>query len=335
MEDLFVRRRAADSNRRFDEVRFTSVVKCAEPKGEARQANKKALAYSVLVHTEQGARTALRFGLKEIYFDVCGFAGDPKADLPQLAAQMRGRRGNLVPYLPQIILPREESAYLSQIKDWQAAEAIEGVVVNNLGHIAFLRSNGWEKKIYAGSGLNIFNSAACRFMADLGLSRAMLSPEMTLPQLQHLNKAGLETELFAQGALQLMVSEYCVLGAACGHRSKDEKGESPCQRPCQHMQDVYLCDEKGYRFPIRSDHACRMHVFNSREHCLLEDLPVLKEAGVDRLLLDMRLYDPKQAETVLRLYKDAATDSFAFEEAKRRLPSVIKEYTKGHLYRGV
>ena len=78
-----------------------------------------------------------------------------------------------------------------------------------------------------------------------------------------------------------------------------------------------------------------MHVFNSREHCLLEDMPQLAAAGVDRLLLDLRLYDNQRAGRVLSLYREAAQDRFAYEEAKRKLPSLMKEYTKGHLYRGV
>ena len=98
---------------------------------------------------------------------------------------------------------------------------------------------------------------------------------------------------------------------------------------------MFIQDEKGYRFPLRQDRACRMHIFNSREHCLLEELPALRDAGVDRVLLDLRLYDQRRAGQILDLYRDVTKDEFTYAEAKRRLPSLIKEYTKGHLFRGV
>ena len=61
----------------------------------------------------------------------------------------------------------------------------------------------------------------------------------------------------------------------------------------------------------------------------------MRDAGVDRALLDLRLYDKRRAAQVLDLYRGVTEDEFIFAEAKRRLPSVMKEYTKGHLFRGV
>ena len=168
-----------------------------------------------------------------------------------------------------------------------------------------------------------------------GVSRIALSPELTLTQLEQLDPLPLETEVFVQGALQLMVSEYCLLGAACGGRCKSNEENTPCSRPCRKGQTLFLQDEKGYRFPLRQDRACRMHVFNSREHCLLEELPALRDAGVDRGLIDLRLYDKRRAGQILDLYRGVTEDDFAFAEAKRKLPSLMKEYTKGHLFRGV
>ena len=167
------------------------------------------------------------------------------------------------------------------------------------------------------------------------MSRVALSPELTLTQLEQLEQLPVETEIFAQGALQLMVSEYCLLGAACGGRCLTADGKNPCSQPCREQTPLFLQDEKGYRFPLREDRACRMRIFNSREHCLLEELPALRDAGVDRALLDLRLYDKRRAVQVLDLYRGVTEDEFVFAEAKRRLPSVMKEYTKGHLFRGV
>ena len=172
-------------------------------------------------------------------------------------------------------------------------------------------------------------------MAELGVSRVWLSPELSLTKLRQLDSAGLECEYLGQGAVQVMLSEHCVLGAVCGGRRQDKKGVSACSQPCRKGEARYLSDEKGYRFPLAVDAACRMHIFNSREHCLFEDMDVLYAAGVDRLLLDMRLYEDRRADQLLELYAAAGGDAFSAAEAKLRLPELVREYTKGHLYRGV
>ena len=94
---------------------------------------------------------------------------------------------------------------------WQKL-GLPALVVNNIGQAALCRNQGWEDEIFAGPGCNIYNSAACRYLRKNRFRRAVLSPELNLGQLHNLDDNGLETEVFAQGALQLMVSEYCLQG---------------------------------------------------------------------------------------------------------------------------
>ena len=329
VEQLFQQRKAKDTERPLDLEVFHTVVKKAEPGAQPRQEN--ALPQVVaLVENKQGLQIALRKGIREIYWDAVGFAGRGKVDYAALVTLAKSKKAELIPYLPQIILPHQEDKWRRQFSLWQEA-GITAVVANHLGQVPLLRNSGWMGKIYAGSGMNIFNSASSAYLGKLGMRRQILSPELTLEQLGKMDLTQCEGEIFAQGALQLMVSEHCLLGAACGGR--DEK--HPCSKPCRSGGPYFLKDEKGYAFPFRCDTECRMHIFNSRELCLLEELPQLAERGISRVILDLRLYEPKQAERIVELYMEACEDLFGYEEAKRKLPSVIKEYTKGHLFRGV
>lgn len=218
---------------------------------------------------------------------------------------------------------------------WQDT-VIEAVVVNNLGQIGILEELGWEKDVFAGTALNCYNSRTCRMLADMRIRRVTLSSEMTYTQIKGLRRGELETEVFAQGALQLMISEYCAPGALCGGRSAEKGQNRACSQPCLNSGKHYhLQDEKGFVFPLRLDPACRMHIFNSREHCLLKDIPELEKAGVDRLLLDVRLYLRPIATRLMDLYRLAVKDRISFEDAKSRIDAIMHDYTKGHLYRGV
>ena len=317
----------------LDDASFAQVLRDAEAEKKKTVPRDKKLSLSVLVNGEEQLEEALRRGYNDIYFDLCGFKNVAEAE-PGRLMERAAAKARLIPYLPQIVLPREAESFRRKLCQWLELRPA-AVCVNNLGQIQLLHDLGWQGAIYSGQGLNAYNSEACRFLQRHGVSRVALSPELTLTQLEQLEQLPVETEVFAQGALQLMVSEYCLLGAACGGRCLTADGKNPCSQPCREKTPLFLQDEKGYRFPLREDRACRMHIFNSREHCLLEELPALRDAGVDRALLDLRLYDKRRSVQVLDLYRGVTEDEFIFAEAKRRLPSVMKEYTKGHLFRGV
>lgn len=333
VEDILGQRRAKDRGRKFDHVRFSTVLKAAEPRSSEKKLSGLPELVA-LVENPQKALSAVKRGVRDIYFDAVGWSGREPIDYPQLASAVADQGGRLIPYLPQVILPHEETHWVELLEQWKKCR-IEAMVINNLGQAALFRAHGWDRGVYGGSGLNVFNAPACRLLADQDIRRILLSPELTLEHLQQLDGSGCETEVFIHGPLQLMVSEYCLLGAVLGGRDCQDGKAAACTRPCRRTEPLCIKDEKGYTFPIRCDAACRMHVFNSRELCLLEELPELSAAGVARGVLDLRTYDQQRAERLLDLYQEAVTDLFSFAEAKRRMPRLVQEYTKGHLHRGV
>lgn len=334
--DILQQREAKDL-RQLDKVKFALAVRKSEPRPAALAPAKNSgrMQLSALVADQEQAQLAASRGIRDIYFDAVGFAGRAKIDYRQVISLLQQDSARLIPYLPQIILPHEEKAWEEMIRSWQSI-AIDAVVANNLGQFSLLRNLGWQKTIYAGMGFNCFNSRSCLLLGQMKIKRVTLSPEMTMEQLRQLRSSGLETEVFAQGAMQLMVSEYCAAGALCGGRYHEGDKHTSCTRPCRKPgAQYYLRDEKGFTFPLRFDRACRMHVFNSRQHCLLKEIPELAKAGIDRLLLDLRLYPRPIARRLLDLYRMAVSDSLNFAEAKTRIDTVMQDYTKGHLYRGV
>jgi U32 family peptidase len=331
--DELLYQRQSREQRPFDQIRFAQSVK--NNTLPTRRALPSRMQLSVLAADREQALLAASRGVHDIYLDAVGFAGREKLDYPLIAKEVERQGSRLIPYLPQIILPQEEAAWRELIISWHN-NSIEAVVINNIGQLALMRELGWDRALYAGMGINCFNSYACRLLQEQGVSRVILSPELTDEQLRELRPGALETEVFAQGALQLMVSEYCAAGALRGGRDLADGKDQACSRPC--LQDgtkLHLRDEKGFIFPLRFDSACRMHVFNSREHCLFKEIPALQQAGVGRLLLDLRLYNRQRAGRLLDLYLLAVKDRISFEEARDKINTLMRDYTKGHLHRGV
>jgi len=297
-----------------------------------KRVQNKQLSLCAMVADATMAVIAAQGGIKEIYFAGERFA--PRLQYPnisELKKQLDPSGARLVMALPRIWQENEEKEWRQRIEEWKKA-GIEAVLAGNIGSIKLLQQMQWPGQIYGDSGLNVFNSASCRFFAKEGLSRITLSPELNLEQLRALQEIpGMEKELQVQGAVPLMVSEHCLLGAQLGGHTAGQA----CTRPCKKDGAYSLRDEKGYIFPCRFDQSCRLHLFNSMDLCLLEDLSELAAAGIDRIRLDLRLYDSQKAKKICSLYREGIKGGVSLEKAWQKVPTVITGYTKGHLYRGV
>lgn len=284
---------------------------------------------AILVDDVDLARDCHKAGINDIYFAAEPLKPQPALNIYDIAAELNG---NLTIAMPRIIAEQAAEQMIANIKAWQQS-GVKSLLIENCGQIELAKAADWQGTLYGGSNLNIFNSASSEFYNQQGLVRLTLSPELTLSQMTKIS-CNAQKEVIAQGALELMVNEYCLLGAACGGRDQDVVCSVPCKDKIG--AKVSLRDEKGYVFPCRFDQNCRMHIFNSRQLCLLEDIPALAKAGVDVIRLDLRLYQREQALRITELYRLAVFDEgWGLEDAWNKLQLIVKDYTKGHLYRGV
>ncbi|MCL1975714.1 MAG: DUF3656 domain-containing protein [Firmicutes bacterium] len=306
-------------------------LKYKERRRESRKS--KPLALSALIDNSELLPLLIKSGIKDIYFGTEGFApgnSPDELDWRALIKSAAKEGGRLIANLPQIIRSTEEEEWIKRIADWQALR-MPALRLNHGGQYNLAIAAGWKAPLYGGAGFNLYNSHSYLFFSELGFKRLALSPELNLAQLKDLDSRGAEKEIMAQGALPLMVSEHCILGALTGGHD----GNTPCSSPCRTQETYALCDEKGFLFPCKNDAACRTHIFNSRQLCLLTEIPALLTAGVKRLCLDLRLNENHYALRVAGLFQLAVKDEWGYREAVEKLPQVIKDYTKGHLHRGV
>jgi putative protease len=154
---------------------------------------------------------------------------------------------------------------------------------------------------------------------------------MNLGQILEIASYG-DCEYIIHGQIQIMESEHCLIGGVLGE--KDENGFN-CDSQCKSGK-FEIIDEKGYEFPIRTDSSCRTHVFNSRELCLLEDIPQLIKAGLSRLRIDARNMDDYNVSMVTRAYR-ANIDAYYTGDTKHvwQGSDISEFHTRGHYHRGV
>jgi len=123
------------------------------------------------------------------------------------------------------------------------------VMVNTLGQLRSAMEAGL--KADGSFRLNLTNSEALEAWYGMGLTAAVISPELKLPAIRDLSYPCAVT---VYGRIPLMLTERCfVSDGGCALRGKD--------KPCR----AALTDRKGERFPVFSDGSCRSVIYNSRK----------------------------------------------------------------------
>ncbi|MDD4334502.1 MAG: DUF3656 domain-containing protein [Desulfotomaculaceae bacterium] len=208
---------------------------------------------------------------------------------------------------------------------------LDGVQAGNLSLIRKMREIT-DKPVYADFPLNIFNHESAILLKEAGVSQVTLSPELTMEQIRAMVPSlPVPAEVIVHGALPLMVSEYCAAGSLLG-------GAKPgsCSGPCRDAQ-WGLKDRKGVVFPVEQDQYCRMHIFNSKDMCLIDDVEVIACAGLAALRIEARREGQDYVRDAVRAYRTALdTPGQNIFQLKEILAGHSPQgFTKGHYYRGI
>lgn len=206
---------------------------------------------------------------------------------------------------------------------WEYAQPGKPLLVESLGGL--VHAAALEAAPEVGAELPLTNALSIQMAAALGATRAWLSPELNIHQIERLAAASpLPLGIKVSGALQLMVTEHCPLMSL-----------GPCDQRCtactRRMSKSHLRDRKEYRFPVVTDALGRGHIFNSVPLDAVPALPHLLDAGVTAFMVDATLLDPERTAQAVGRAVHALQSAREGRPAEPKLPNT----TSGHLFRGV
>ena len=214
------------------------------------------------------------------------------------------KKANLVAAFPRIIKDTEEAEAL-RLAAIARECGVEYASVGNCGHIALAEGLGFT--VRGDFGINITNSHALREVRRMGAVSALLSPELTFPQIRDVSKI-METEIIVYGRLPLMICENCVI--------KSQTGSCVCGNR------QVLTDRTGAAFPLAKEFGCRTVILNSQKLFLADKARDYRKLGVSYARLSFTTENARECVTVFDSY--LGKNDF--------IPSV---YTRGLYYRGV
>ena len=201
-----------------------------------------------------------------------------------------------------------------------ALSGADAVIVQDLGVAELVRRQFPMLALHASTQMALSNATDARFAIGNGFRRVVLARECSLDDIRRVAETGIETEVFAHGALCTAVSGRCLMSSMAGGRSGNR---GRCAQPCRQL--FTLGDMRGALLSLK-------------DLCLIDDLPALCEAGVASLKLEGRLKSAEYVAVVASVYRRALDDIKAGRagehsaQARDELRQIFNRggFTRGH-----
>ena len=236
--------------------------------------------------------------------------------LPSVEVEKYRGRTKFAAVLPRVWRTADEEGLREQLRTAKE-RGVECAVLGNLGHFALVR--GLDMELRGDFGLNVFNSAALRFLKEQGLSGATLSFELRHEQLRDISKC-IPCEAIVYGRLPLMITENCIVANEFGCRHFKGRCDALCaDSACAGAPE--LTDRVSERFPVLHAYGCRSELQNGKT-LWLADKPEYRKIGLTYARLRFTTESAEECVRVLRAYKG-------------REEYTPKDITRGLFYRGV
>lgn len=200
----------------------------------------------------------------------------------------------------------------------------DALIMSDPGLILMVRETWPEVEIHLSVQANTVNAAAVRFWKQAGVSRVILSRELSLDQIAEIRQACPDTELevFVHGALCIAYSGRCLLSGYFNHR---DPNQGSCTNSCRWdfnvkpaaedaSGDVYVIEERekrqGSYMPIEEDEH-GTYILNSKDLRAIEHVQRLVEIGIDSLKIEGRTKSPYYVARTCQTYRQAIDDAVA------------------------
>jgi putative protease len=181
---------------------------------------------------------------------------------------------------------------------------------------------------------NTTNWASAVFWEKQGFSRIILARELAEDEIRVIaQRTRLELEMFVHGAMCVSYSGRCLLSHYMAGRSANL---GACAQPCR--WNYALMEEKrpGQYYPVYEDER-GTYIFNSRDLCLLEQIPKIARLGVRSVKIEGRVKSAHYVGTLTKVYREAldayAADPSGFSVRREWLEEIQKvshrHYTAG------
>ena len=240
----------------------------------------------------------------------------------------------------------------------------DALIMADPGLILMVRERWPDTAIHLSVQANTMNYASVRFWQQQGITRIILSRELSLDQIEEIHNEcpEMELEVFVHGALCIAYSGRCLLSGYFNHR---DANQGSCTNSCRwdykvkaarvdisgdiqavdtpatgEVEQVYLLEESsrpGVQMPIEEDEH-GTYIMNSKDLRALEHVERLINIGIKSLKIEGRTKSHYYVARTTQIYRQAIDDAEAGRPFNAKLLGSLENlasrgYTDGFLQR--
>ena len=225
-------------------------------------------------------------------------------------------------YLVSNLLPHGGKTR-TYIKDMSPVIALkpDALIMSDPGLIMMAREAWPEMPIHLSVQANTVNGASAKFWRSVGISRVILSRELSFDEIAEVRQdcPEMELEVFVHGALCIAYSGRCLLSGYMSHRDSNQGAcTNACRwdykvKPAQENPsgDVVLLQESkrpGDLMPMEEDEH-GTYIMNSKDLRAVEHIERLTAMGIDSFKIEGRTKSPYYVARTCQSYRTAIDDA--------------------------
>jgi putative protease len=223
----------------------------------------------------------------------------------------------------------------SFLRDLEPVVALgpDALILSDPGLVMLTRERWPEIPLHLSVQANTVNAAAVRFWQSSGLSRVILSRELSLSEIEEIRQQcpEMELEVFVHGALCIAYSGRCLLSGYFNHR---DANQGACTNACRWEYRVGEAElevsQAGQQRHPAADRDCLLeererpgellpifedehgtYIMNSRDLRAVEHVQRLVAIGVDSLKIEGRTKSHYYTARTTQVYRQAIDDALA------------------------
>ncbi len=245
----------------------------------------------------------------------------------------------------------------------------DALIMSDPGLIMLVKERWPDQEVHLSVQANAVNWATVKFWQQQGISRVILSRELSLDEIGEIKQLcpEMELEVFVHGALCMAYSGRCLLSGYINHR---DSNQGACTNACRWEYNAVDAkeDETGDLIPVhefdpsdQSDDVAPMllqeksrpgelipayedehgtYIMNSKDLRAVQHVKKLIELGVDSLKIEGRTKSPYYVARTAQVYKRAIDDALAGKDFDKGLMVELdhlanRGYTEGFYRRHV
>jgi U32 family peptidase len=279
--------------------------------------------------TPEKLEIALHYGADAVYlagkdFSLRNFSANFSLEEMQAARHLTREKGVRMYVAVNIYSRDSETRAIADYLGSLATVEPDALIVADPAIFMMARKLLPRVPVHISTQANTTNTGTASFWRDLGATRVNTARELTLEEIRQLAaESGIEVEAFVHGAMCMAYSGRCLLSGYMNNRGSNR---GMCSQPCRFHYTLMEQLRPGQYFPIAEDPR-GAYIFNSRDLCMIEHLPVMIDAGICALKIEGRMKSIHYLAGVVKVYREAIDAWYESPEAYRVQKCWLKELT--------